>query len=339
MRIPHSSLRLEEAAITLRIDYCNVGVHAPELKRLVIARRMERLLSEQSSFIADAAIYIDLQQDAGGDWNPINVEGSEQRDGRCMSDGYLSDAEDPNDGSDEMLTANTTDLGGIATLPLPSNVGMAAFHSCNSGRLRDMELRLWIGQANDVLNGLQLALVDKAVVFRNVVAVRKQAAIYKQCRKAMVALGVSAKTLTRYQQLETSDLTVSTAAITQNAHAHQVSHLPWFWSIDVPMDTKSITWMLEFYRTHWLRAKAVQDRWSEEEQLLTAEFQWTINYFNYQAVQWHTCRSECDALGTSCYAARQIAVYERLSEHAKLKQQSMSLKYIPTSMDIDASNV
>ncbi|KIN98811.1 hypothetical protein M404DRAFT_88317, partial [Pisolithus tinctorius Marx 270] len=71
------------------------------------------------------------------------------------------------------------------------------------------------------------------------------------------------------------------------------------------------------YRTHWLRAKAVRDRWSEEEQLLTAEFQWTINYFNYRAIQWHTCHSECDALGTSCYAARQIAVYERLSEHAK----------------------
>ncbi|KAI6142713.1 hypothetical protein BKA82DRAFT_4017955 [Pisolithus tinctorius] len=318
-------LRLEEVAITLRIDYRNVGVHAPELKRLVIARRTERLLSEQSSFIADAAIYIDLQQDAG-------------------------DAEDPNDGSDETLTADTTDLGGIATLPLPSNVGMAAFHSCNSGRLRDMELRLRIGQANDVLNGLRLALVDKAVVFRNVVrhaksysmktrawdaihtinrVVRKQAAIYKQCRKAMVALG----------QLETSDLTVSTAAITQNAHAHRVSHLPWFWSVDVPMDTKSITWMSEFYRTHWLRAKAVRDRWSEEEQLLTAEFQWTINYFNYRAVQWRTCHSECDALGASCYPARQIAVYERLSEHAKLKQQSMSLKYIPTSMDIDASDV
>ncbi|KIN98810.1 hypothetical protein M404DRAFT_30962 [Pisolithus tinctorius Marx 270] len=240
-------LRLEEVAITLHIDYRNVGVHAPELKRLVIARCTECLLSEQSSFITDAAIYIDLQQDVGGDWNPINAEGSEQRDGQCMSDGYLSDAEDPNNGSDETLMADTTDLGGIATLPLPSNVGMAAFHSCNSGHLRDMELRLQIGQVNDALNRLRLALVDKAVVFRNVVrhaksysmktrawdaihtinrAVRKQATIYKQCRKAMVALGASAKTLTHYQQLETSDLTVSTAAITQNAHAHRVSHLP-----------------------------------------------------------------------------------------------------------------
>ncbi|KIO13790.1 hypothetical protein M404DRAFT_18069 [Pisolithus tinctorius Marx 270] len=162
-------LRLEEAAITLCIDYRNVGVHVPELKRLVIARRTERLLSEQSGFIADAAIYIGLQQDAGGDWNPINAEGSEQWDGRCMSDGYLLDAEDPNDGSDKMLTADTTDLGGIATLLLPSNVGMTAFHSCNSGHLCDMELRLQIGQANDVLNGLWLALVDKAVVFWNVV--------------------------------------------------------------------------------------------------------------------------------------------------------------------------
>ncbi|KAI6144093.1 hypothetical protein BKA82DRAFT_4017284 [Pisolithus tinctorius] len=168
-------LRLEEVAITLHIDHRNVGVHAPELKRL---------------------------QDVGGDWNPINVEGNELQDGQCMSDRYLSDAEALNDGSDETLTANTTDLGGIATLPLPSNIGMAAFHSCNSDHLHDMELRLQIGQANDALNGLQLALVDKAVVFQNVVqhaksysmkthawdvihtinrAVQKQAAIYKQC--------------------------------------------------------------------------------------------------------------------------------------------------------------
>ncbi|KAI6141227.1 hypothetical protein BKA82DRAFT_133375, partial [Pisolithus tinctorius] len=224
--------------------------------------------------------------------------------------------------------------------------------------LHDMELRLQIGQANDALNGLQLALVDKAVVLRNVVrhaksysmktcawdaihtinrAVRKQATTYKQCQKAMVTLGVSAETLTHYQQLGTLDLTVTTATITQNAHAHRVSHLPWFWSIDVPTDMESITWMLECMC--FIHVCIDQYHWSEEEQLLMAEFQWTINYFNYRAIQWCTCHSECDALGASCYAVRQIAVYERLLEHAKLKQQSMSLKYIPTSMDIDASDV
>ncbi|KIN94246.1 hypothetical protein M404DRAFT_35256 [Pisolithus tinctorius Marx 270] len=295
-------LRLEEAAITLRIDRHNVGANAPELKRLAFAQRKERLLSERSGFIADSAIYIGLQQELGVDLNPINEGENEILDGSSMSDGYLSDADDPNGSSDETLAADTTDLGGITMLPLPSNLGIDAFHSSNLGHLHDMELRLRIGQANDALNGLRLALVDKAVIFRNVVrhsksysmkmrawdaihtingAVRKQATIYKQCRKAMVVLGASAETLTRYQQLQTTDLTITTAVINQNAHAHWASNLPWFWSIDVPTDMESITWMSEFYRTHWLRAKAVRDRWSEEEELLTAEFQWTINFFNH----------------------------------------------------------
>ncbi|KAI6142206.1 hypothetical protein BKA82DRAFT_4361200 [Pisolithus tinctorius] len=255
-----------------------------------------------------------------------------------MSNGYLSEADDPNGSSDDMLAANTTDLGGITTLLLPSNLGIDAFHSSNLGHLHDMELRLRISQANDALNGLRLALVDKAVIFWNVVAVRKQAAIYKQCQKAMVILGASAETLTCYQQLQTSDLTVTTAIINQNAHAHQASNLPWFWSIDVLTDMESITWMSEFYQTHWLRAKAVQDCWLEEEELLMAKFQWTINFFNHQAIQWQTCWAQSAELGTSCYTARQIVVYERLSEHAQLKQQSMNLKNIPTLMDIAASN-
>ncbi|KAI6145088.1 hypothetical protein BKA82DRAFT_147575 [Pisolithus tinctorius] len=77
---------------------------------------------------------------------------------------------------------------------------------------------------------------------------------------------------------------MTTATITQNAYAHQVSNLPWFWSIDVLTDTESITWMSEcmsfiyvFYCTHWLQAKSVQDHWSQEEQLLMVEFQWMIN--------------------------------------------------------------
>ncbi|KAI6144446.1 hypothetical protein BKA82DRAFT_3983221, partial [Pisolithus tinctorius] len=233
-------LRLEEVAITLRIDRHNVSANAPELKRLAFARRKECLLSERSGFIADSAIYIGLQQEPGVDLNPINEGENEIPDGSSMSDRYLLDADDPNGSSDEMLAADTTDLGGITMLLLPSNLGIDAFHSSNLGRLHDMELRLRIGQANDALNGLRLALVDKAVIFQNVVrhsksysmktrawdaihtingAVRKQAAIYKQCRKAMVVLGASAETLTRYQQLQTTDLTVTTAVINQNAHA------------------------------------------------------------------------------------------------------------------------
>ncbi|KIO01364.1 hypothetical protein M404DRAFT_150127 [Pisolithus tinctorius Marx 270] len=88
------------------------------------------------------------------------------------------------------------------SLPLPSNLGINQCIASGLDGIWEIELKLRIGQANDVLHGLWLALVDKAVVFQNAVwqaksyamkmrawdmihtingAVRKQAAIYKQC--------------------------------------------------------------------------------------------------------------------------------------------------------------
>ncbi|KAI6120110.1 hypothetical protein EDD16DRAFT_1479211 [Pisolithus croceorrhizus] len=94
----------------------------------------------------------------------------------------------------------------------------------------------------------------------------------------MITLGVKPEILEWYQELQKSHLTTSTAAFTQGAHDHQASQLPWFWSIDIPRDTSSKSWLTEFYRIHWLHAKAGKDHWEEEEELLTLEFQWVINY-------------------------------------------------------------
>ncbi|KIO01363.1 hypothetical protein M404DRAFT_150062 [Pisolithus tinctorius Marx 270] len=137
-------------------------------------------------------------------------------------------------------------------------------------------------------------------------------------------------------------LTVSTVAISQNVHDHWGSQLPWFWSIDMPRDTESNTWMSEcrsliyhIYRIHWLRAKAVQDRWTEEEELLTAKFQWTLNFFTHRAVQWQLFQSKCEAIGPTCYTAKQIAIFERLAEQTQFKRQEMNLTEIPNLMDLD----
>ncbi|KIK29642.1 hypothetical protein PISMIDRAFT_75342, partial [Pisolithus microcarpus 441] len=54
-------------------------------------------------------------------------------------------------------------------LPLPSILSMDRWLPSELQRLVDMELELQIGQANGALHGLQLALVDKAVIFWNAV--------------------------------------------------------------------------------------------------------------------------------------------------------------------------
>ncbi|KIK77160.1 hypothetical protein PAXRUDRAFT_73558, partial [Paxillus rubicundulus Ve08.2h10] len=53
-----------------------------------------------------------------------------------------------------------------------------------------------------------------------------------------------------------------------NAQHHQDSSLAWFWIMDVQRDAELNNWMLEFYWGHWLRAKALKDRWEEQVELL-----------------------------------------------------------------------
>ncbi|KIK16184.1 hypothetical protein PISMIDRAFT_36167, partial [Pisolithus microcarpus 441] len=111
--------------------------------------------------------------------------------------------------------------------------------------------------------------------------------------------------------------------------------LPWFWTIDIPKDTNSKSWLsecmffirvifLNFYHIHWLRAKAAKDRWQEEEELVTSEFQWVINYFQYRAKRWNGTYMENKSAGNhgaACYAARQQAIYDQLAEQGELTWQ------------------
>lgn len=82
------------------------------------------------------------------------------------------------------------------------------------------------------------------------------------------------------------------------------------------------------YRVHWLRAKAMRDRWSEEVELLSAEFQWTIEFFHQRAADWEhrrTVSMNTHRIGHSCYAARQQSVYSRLRDQCQ-GEQERSLK-------------
>lgn len=64
------------------------------------------------------------------------------------------------------------------------------------------------------------------------------------------------------------------------------------------------------YRVNWLRAKARYTRWQEEENLVSHEMQWTINWFKHQEVTW---QKRMDSLqqsgqatsGLHCYAEKQ----------------------------------
>lgn len=79
------------------------------------------------------------------------------------------------------------------------------------------------------------------------------------------------------------------------------------------------------YRVHWLRAKAMMDWWLEEEELLEAEFRWTISYFANHAEAWQHQSIVCQKKGWSgpaCYAARQCTVYSRLWDQCQTEWEN-----------------
>ncbi|KAI6145861.1 hypothetical protein BKA82DRAFT_29681 [Pisolithus tinctorius] len=255
------SLRLEEAITSLHMDRKDIGEQASELKKLAMACRADRISSEQLGFIMDAVIYLKLHLEAGSNTSAsesiqltVFLDANSEQD-YASDDGWLDD------------------VGDETNCCLPSALGIDACQARGLQNLAEMELKLRTGQANDVLHGLRLTLADKAAVFRGVVhtaksysmktrawdmirainvSVKKQAMIYNRCRDAMVALGAGADILGCYQELHKEDLAVQTAAFSQNAQEHCGTHLPWFWSIDIPRDTESKSWMSEFYCIHWL---------------------------------------------------------------------------------------
>ncbi|KAI6041790.1 hypothetical protein EDC04DRAFT_2601423 [Pisolithus marmoratus] len=286
-------IKIEEAELIFASDKRSIGKHPTEINRLATACRMEQMVADQLAFLANAGLYLgqgrehtpeDVEIDGannGVSATPLfHGEDSSEDDGMDISmDGMLPSQQQP---TDPLLLLSTL----LIAEQLPSELQ----------HLADMELELHIGQANDALHGLWLALVDKA----------------------MISLHVDVESLSHYQELKQSHLTINTAVFQQNAHAHHGNQLPWFWSINIPKDTESKSWMSE----------SVQDQWQEEEDLLICKFQWTTNFFKYQADEWGKKKLSSDMLQSCsicCYVVRQQQVYEQLAKHCSLKQQAIQV--------------
>ncbi|KAG1782823.1 hypothetical protein EV702DRAFT_950816, partial [Suillus placidus] len=92
------------------------------------------------------------------------------------------------------------------------------------------------------------------------------ASIYTKTRKQMMKLEPGQEQLQKYKPLLREQLKISTAVGDPNARGQRNEYLAWFG----PMPS---------YRVHWLRAKALRDRWREELILVKLEMDWTHNFF------------------------------------------------------------
>ena len=341
-------LHLEELQLSLGREIRRLGIRATELQRLAIARRAERLSAEISTFLNEGKMHLGAKY--------CSTPSSETSN----DDAELDDETDAE--VDEDLLER---VGGCrpdrARLPLPSKFGRSKCIDLGIDHLADMEIQLRIGQANDVLHAIRLAVAEKATLFRHDVrpasnytkrtrawskihsveqSIDASFRVYNKSREAMVKLGADSSILERYQVLRREHLTARTSAINPNARGLRYEGLPWYFSLDIPADKQS-SWMAEcklismllpltdnnvVLRVHWLTAKATMNRWAEERELLTAEFEWTTNFFKHCMEEWKVRgmnSKERGRVGASCYAARQSATFGRLAEQTQSSLESI----------------
>jgi hypothetical protein len=148
-------------------------------------------------------------------------------------------------------------------LHLPSHLG------CSWNAAEDLakaELRLRVGQLNDSLHHIRIALGHKSYVFRNDVrpartqklktrawaevhavesTVQHHARVYNCARHSMPNLGANASLLDRYKVLERQDLRIDTTVIAPDVRGQRNKSLPWFWSMDVRRDADVGAWMTD----------------------------------------------------------------------------------------------
>lgn len=153
-----------------------------------------------------------------------------------------------------------------ALLLLPSNIGLARCIALGYQSFANQEKRLRVGQMNDSLHGLRMAISRKAVIFREGLrssrsknqktrswdeilqvdgSVRHHARMYCRARTAFVRLGADASEMSRFQPLSRAQLSVTTARIDPSLRGQRDSSLAWFWSMDVQADGQAAHGMTE----------------------------------------------------------------------------------------------
>lgn len=161
------------------------------------------------------------------------------------------------------------------TIGLPSNLGPAL---CAMHGLQDLvvkERRLRVGQMNDALHAVRVGVAYKSFLYRS--SVRRatsyrarlrsfdevhnsnqdtlaHARLYMCARTSLMSLyddsipadaKLKEEMLAKYRVLEKSDLKANTTLIEHDVRGVSHKHLPWFWSLDVNMETKGSAWMAE----------------------------------------------------------------------------------------------
>ncbi|KAH9029446.1 hypothetical protein EDB84DRAFT_1562807 [Lactarius hengduanensis] len=342
-----SGLKIQEMQLSLQALVRKIRSHPTPDQQRDIALKRARLQERLDAFQKQAANILQASHDSGDDsWD--NTPLREAYIGIEFDD--ISEGEDDDErasSAEEHVSGNHSTDSSIDAeyipLHLPSHLG----HDwCNENGAEDLakaELHLREGQLNDSLHHLRIALGHKSYLFRHDVrpartqrlktrawaevhtaesTVQHHARVYTRARQAMVDLGAGSSLLDRYKVLRRQDLSVETSVIAPHVRGQRNKSLPWFWTMDIRRDADIGEWMEDFYRVHWLRAKAQKMRWIEELQCLQVEMESAVRFFKHQEQSWQAKQELIEPQsqpGHAAWAARQSAMWSSMAIQAGSK--------------------
>jgi hypothetical protein len=211
------------------------------------------------------------------------------------------------------------------TLCLPSTLGKNQCIKHGWGLIADQELGLRVGEVDECLERLRLALGHKSLLLRNGVRkaagqkgktrawtdvakieniIKKEVNAYRCAREAIKSLVGDKKLLDRYEAITTEDLKMSGDVVEESRFGQRNDALAWFWRLDGIGQRPNDTWMQEceylkfnrelqllnqnktVYRVNWHRAKARYSRWVEEVKIVHTEIKSTVGWFSHQRTTW-----------------------------------------------------
>ncbi|KAK7696208.1 hypothetical protein QCA50_000861 [Cerrena zonata] len=301
-------------------------------RQIALQAKRRRLQGKIDTFMTQSAEYLGTTGQV-----PTNL----------IDDDWFNEDDDRDDSMEGVLSGSDIPAGEsispeTISLPLPSSYGTQTCHERLSV-VAQCELQLRVGQANDALHDLRVAIAHKSFVYRS--RIRKNspttgyakrlrsygdahavqmtidhaAKVYITTRKAMIVLGADRDILSKYKPLNKTDLAASTAVADSNARGQRRDQLSWIWQTF--SNTNSPDFMNEMLRVNWLRAKSRRDRWREEKILLRSEIDWTRIFYQRQVDLWID-RSADVSRGAHCHALRQADTWRRfvyLAQKAQTK--------------------
>lgn len=225
-------------------------------------RRM-RLQSRIDSFNHNSQVFL-----ANGDWDNLVLERggwgyakAAVKDSYEVGEGGGEEEEDEDENEDE-----NDEWPEHAVLYMPSALGKKQCAKQGWASMVNQEMELRVGQADESLEKLRLALGHKSLLLRNSVrkatgqkgktrawndvnkveeSIRREVAIYHRARAALMGLEAGEDILNRYKPIKTEDLKMSGDIVEENRIGQRNDALAWFWRLDGAGQNPDDDWMQE----------------------------------------------------------------------------------------------